>query len=669
MHYQDNSEQSKYQVVSRPIQKDIISSKSIAWLKLRNFILTFSSRLAYKQAHFANFLLILLITGATKTLNAQQKSALKTPTKPNILIFIADDLNMQDVGAYGNTDVHTPNMDRLAKEGMMFMNAYAASSMCTPSRSALFTGMYPHHNGAQMNHFTVKPGINNIAQFMKAQGYRVVISGKTDVFPLDNFPFEVIGKEFGKYEPITNRVDRKNESVHMIENHFKQRPEQPLCLIVAPWLPHVPWFPHKDFDPNKIKIPAYLADTKETRSALASYYQSIQAADQMLGRVLNALDQAGQTNNTATFFTSDQGAQFPSAKWSVFDKGLHVPLIIRWPGHIEKESQTDALVSLVDITPTLIDLAGGKQIDTLDGRSFKDVLINHKTKIHDYIFAESSMEPHYWYNYTPGRTVITQDGWQYIKNYHPGKRFITHIDKVERNEFYFDSWVAAAASDPQTRFLLNRYSYHPPEGLYNLNKDKEEFTNLAMDATYKKELLRGRTLLKKELDRQGETDAMILKGTLPTFFDHRYTIAQGCSASDLSFNKKLWNPHTLYITAYISDLNEGGVVADYFGHFKLFAYEGKVGIQLPGGKVYQSDSISSLSGHLLLKLTEAGQLEIQFEQKPVVTAALKRDLTKIKGGYVTCGKIQGRSLNGRLRTYQGRIYDLYFTMDALSTAP
>jgi len=431
----------------------------------------------------------------------------------------------------------------------------------------------------------------------------------------------------------------------------------------------VPWFPHKDFDPNKIKMPAYLADTKETRNALASYYQSIQAADQMLGRVLNALDQAGQTTNTVTFFTSDQGAQFPSAKWSVYDKGLHVPLIVRWPGHIEKDSQTDALVSLVDITPTLIDLAGGKQIDTLDGRSFKTVLQNPKKQIHDYIFAESSMEPHYWYNYTPGRTVITKDGWQYIKNYHPGKRFITHIDKVERNEFYFDSWVAAAATDRKTRFLINRYSYHPPEELFNLNNDKEEFTNLIEDTNFKKEKIIGRTLLKKELDRQGETEAMILKGSLPTFFDHRYTIQQGSSASNLSFNRKLWNPHTLYITAYLSEIAEGGIVADYFGNIKLFAYKGKVGIQLPGGKIYQSENISSSAGHLLLKLTETGQLEIRFEQKPVVTATLNRDLTKIKGGYVTCGKIQGRSLMGRLRTYKGKIYDLYFTVDALSTAP
>ncbi|SEA36386.1 Arylsulfatase A [Arachidicoccus rhizosphaerae] len=615
--------------------------------------------------------LVNLFLGALLGASAQSAKILNHSDKhpPNIVIFIADDLNMQDVGAYGNIDVHTPNMDRLSREGMQFSRAYAASSMCTPSRSALFTGMYPHHNGAQMNHFTVNPGVNNLPQILKALGYRVVISGKTDVFPLDNFPFEVIGKEFGKYEPIENRVDRNNESVHLIETHFKTHRDQPLCLIVAPWLPHVPWFPHKDFVPEKIKIPAYLADTKETRSALASYYQSIAAADEMLGRVLTALDKVGETNNTITFFTSDQGAQFPSAKWSVYDKGLHVPLIVRWPGHIDKFSKTDALVSLVDITPTLIDLAGGKKIDTLDGLSFKSVLFGHQKQIHDYIFGESSMEPHYWYNYTPGRTIITADGWQYIRNYHPGERFITHIDKVERNEFYFDSWVEAAKTDYKTRFLLNRYSYHPPEELFNLNQDQEDFKNLVASPEFSNELTKGRSFLKEELSRQGETDEMILKGTLPTFFDHRYTIEQGWSASDLSFNRKLWNPDTLFITAYLNDLGRGGVITDYFGNFQLFGYHGKIGVQLGGGEIFESQKLPMKEGHVLFKLTARGDLSLLFDDQPILTLNLGKDLTKVKGGYVTCGKIQGRNQHGRLQNYQGRIFDLYFTMNELSTAP
>ena len=589
--------------------------------------------------------------------------------KPNIVIFISDDLNQQDVGCYGNTDVKTPNMDLLAAEGIRFNRAYAASPICTPSRSAMFTGLYPFRNGSQMNHFTVRPNTANLPQFLQQLGYRVVISGKTDIFPLHNFPFERIGEEFGRYLPIENRLDRKKETVQMIGDHFKNRPEQPVCLIVAPWVPHVPWFPNRDFDPGKLKIPNYLADTKATRKALAAYYQSIGEADKMLGEVLKAIDKAGQKNSTVVMFISDQGAQFPSAKWSVYDQGLRVPLIVRWPGKIAAGSVSDALVSLVDLTPTLIDLGGGEEHNELDGASFKNVLLNKKKDHHKYIFAETSMEPHFWYNYTPSRAIITDDGFHYIKNYHPGARFITHIDKVEQNEFYFDSWIADAQTDPRTKFLLDRYSYHPPEELFNLNTDRDEFKNLVVNPAYHSKLNDLEQLLDKEMKRQGETNEMILEGPLPAFFDQSYTIRQGSSAADLSFNKKRWNPDTLIITAYLDGINQGGVVCDYFSNFKLYAYQNKIGLVLADGTEIASKQIPVNQGQLLFSLSGKGVLEVKFDQQIILKQELNGDLTKIKSGYVSCGKIQGEELKGNLQTYQGKITDLRFTMNELSREP
>lgn len=127
----------------------------------------------------------------------------------------------------------------------------------------------------------------------------------------------------------------------------------------------------------------------------------------------------------------------------------------------------------------------------------------------------------------------------------------------------------------QAQFLLNRYSYHPPEEIYNDQKDPEEFHNLAQQGNYKSKLDALRDLLTRELSRQGETDEMIKSGPLPQFFDNSYVIAQNKSASDLSFNRKRWNPDVLYITAYLTQINKGGVVCDYFNNFKLFAYKGK----------------------------------------------------------------------------------------------
>ncbi|MBZ4191953.1 sulfatase [Niabella sp. 3A5MI-3] len=589
--------------------------------------------------------------------------------RPNMILFISDDLNQQDMGCYGNRDVKTPNIDRLAAEGMRFTKAYAASPMCSPSRSVMFTGLYPFRNGSQMNHFTVRAGTRNLPQFLQQQGYRVVIAGKIDVFPQQNFPFERIGQEFGRYEPIENRLDRKQETVHLIEDHFKTHAGQPLCLIVAPWVPHVPWFPNRDFDLQQLKLPEYLADTRETRHALASYYQSIGEADKMLGTVLQALDKSGEKNNTAVLFLSDQGAQFPAAKWTVYDQGLRVPLIVRWPGKTRPGAVSDALVSLADLTPTLVDLSGGPEIKGLDGISFKEVLLGKKQTHHRYIFAETSVEPHYWYNYTPARSVITAEGWHYIKNYHPGVRFITHIDKVERNEFYFDSWVAQAATDTTTKFLLNRYSYRPPEELFDLNSDRTEFKNLAGVPDFRGRLEALQSLLDKELERQGESEKMILEGPLPQFSNNSYTIAQNKSAADLSFNKKIWNPDVLYITGYLKGIREGGVVCSYFNNFRLYASGQRIGIQLPDGRVSESIVLPAAEGELLVRLDAQGTLQVQFDHQVVLSTKLDKDLTKINGGYVTCGKIQGETLTGKLQPFRGTISDLRFTMNDLSGTP
>ena len=588
--------------------------------------------------------------------------------KPNLVIFITDDQNQQDVGAYGNTDVITPNMDKLAREGMRFEKAYAASSMCAPSRSVMFTGLYPYRNGSQMNHFTTRPGIGTLPEFLKEAGYRVVIAGKTDVFPLSAFSFEHIGKEFGKYDPVENRTDRKQESVRLIESHFKENPEQPLCIIVAPWLPHVPWVKNRDYDPDKLKLPEYLADTKETRAALGSYYQSISTADSLLGEIMKTVDKAGKKNKTAFFFFSDQGAQFPGAKWTVYDQGLRVPFIVRWPGQIEKGSTSNALVSLVDLTPTLIDMAGLKPREGLDGKSFKDVLTGAKKTHHEHVFAETSVEPHYWYNYVPARSVIRSDGLHYIKNYHPGRRFVTHIDKVERNMFYFDSWVQSAAVNEKAKFLLERYSFRQPEELYDLKTDRNEFKNLFDNNSPDFDDLKIRAVLQNELKRQGETEAMILHGPLPDFFDRAYEIRQNSGASDLSFNRKIWNPDTLYVNGYINGVDKGGIICDYFGQFKITAFQNNVGVEFADGSSFNT-VVNKNSGNFIFRLTARGDMEMQFGGRLLFRQNVKTDFTKIKGGYVTCGKIQGSELPGKFQTYNGTITDLRFSMNVLSRSP
>ncbi|UII19891.1 sulfatase family protein [Fulvivirga ligni] len=609
--------------------------------------------LLYRKHGLFLFILLLLIAG----------NPLKAQKKPNMIVFISDDQSQMDLGCYGNPDVKTPHMDQLAAEGMRFTSAYAATSMCAPSRSSMFSGLYPFRNGSQMNHFAVRPNIKMLPDYLKKLGYRVVIAGKVDVYPKPDF--EHIGAYFGNYLPISNRNDPRHVTRDFIKDNFANS-EQPICLIVCTWLPHVPWFENKKYDPEKLTMPSYLVDTQATREALAAYYESISAADGMLGEVLQALDDSGEKNNTVFMFTSDQGPQFPSAKWTTYKQGLNVPFIVRWPKKIKKNSVSDALISLTDLTPTLMDFAGGEEVTDLDGKSFKSVLFGDKKEHRDVAFAETSVEPHFWYNYVPSRTVITKEGLHYIKNYYPGVRFITHIDKVEQDHFYFDSWKEKAKTDEEAEKLLHRYSYRPPAELYDVKQDTWEMSNLINDDQYVAEAKKLGQLLTDELGKQGESEAMILKGNLPTFYDGSYQIDQGISASDQSFDKTKWNPNTLFITAYLEGADQEGIICDYFGRFNIYSSHQKLGIALANGKTYESEELTSKEGHLLLKLTEKGDLSLRYNDQEIMSVALSKDFTKIKPGYISCGMIRDRKLpSDQPNIFPGKIYDLRVSVNEL----
>lgn len=589
--------------------------------------------------------------------------------KPNIVIFISDDQNQLDVGAYGNKDVHTPHMDQLAAEGMKFKKAYAASSMCTPSRSNMFTGLHPFRNGSQFNHFAVKPGTKSLPHYLQALGYRVVLAGKTHVTPRASFPFEYISQEMGKYKPIEGRSDPKGETVQFIKEYFsgENEEEQPLCLVVANWWPHVPWMPNRDFDPASLHMPEYLVDTEETRAALGAFYQSISEADKVLGEVMEAVEETGEQDNTVFMFFSDQGVQFPAAKWTVYDQGLRIPFIVRWPGKVKAGSVSDALVSLTDLTPTLIELAGGDPVEGLDGKSFADVFLGKKTTHHAYIFAETSVEPHYWYNYTPSRSIITNEGMHYIRNYYPGARFITHIDAVEQNMYYFDTWIKAAEQNEKAAFLLNRYSYRPPEELYNLQEDRWEFNNLVKAEQRKEQLSYLRELLNKELAAQGETEEMIMQGQLPDFYARSYEIGQGISAHQMSFDKERWNPDTLFVTAYLEGLEQEGILFKYFKQFKVIAKDNKLGVIFTNGPSFYSKALKENKGHLIMHLSSQGDFELKLNGDQLLQGSAPGDPTKIRGGYVSVGFARDEAPPVAMPAYfPGKIQNMRFTMNKLN---
>ena len=386
--------------------------------------------------------------------------------QPNILIVIADDLNKDSVGVYGNKDVKTPNIDRLASQGMRFNMAYTSTAMCAPTRQQMYTGLYPVRSGAYPNHSKVKPGTKSLVHYLKALGYRVGLSGKRHFGPPSSFPFE----------QVSRKVDAK-----AIREFVARDEKQPFCLLVTSNSPHVPWSAGdaSQYDPGKLTIPPYWVDTPEMRESLTRYYAEITDLDREVGECMKILRETKQEDNTAMIFTTEQGAQYPGCKWTCYENGLNVGFIVRWPGQVKPGSVSDAMIHYVDVAPTLVEMAGGEAIKGLDGRTFLGVL-RGKTKRHNSVTYGVHTQMNAIGSPPTGYAVrsIRAGKWKYIMNLNHKVTFKNALTQNDK-ENYWASWVRTAKTDPKAARLVKRYLNRPAEELYDLSKDPHELNNLA----------------------------------------------------------------------------------------------------------------------------------------------------------------------------------------------
>lgn len=430
---------------------------------------------------------------------------------PNIVLFIADDLGATDIEPYGNPVVRTPNLKRLAGESLRFTQAFAASPTCSPSRSALYTGLMPFRNGAHGNHTGVKEGTRSIAHYFQALGYRVALAGKLHVGPHEVFPFELV--------PETNVPEPGYEgkgvlytdlNVAAVDAWLAGLPEdQPFLLIVADHSPHVVWPEHPEYDPAAVDVPLTHIDTPELRRARARYYTDVTKMDRNVGLLLESLERRGFGGNTLVVFTADQGPQWPFAKWSLYDAGIQVPLVVRWPGRVRPGASTEALVSHVDLLPTLVEVAGGKAPEGIDGRSFLPVLLGRADRHREVVFATHTGDGAM--NRSPARMLRTER-YKYILNLAPDTLYTTHMDRVKA-EGYWDSWLERAREDGRAAAVLRRYHHRPPEELYDVVADPYEQHNLAADPRYAGRVREFRQRLARWRAEQG--DAETGPGPLP----------------------------------------------------------------------------------------------------------------------------------------------------------
>ena len=425
-------------------------------------------------------LLAMGTTGASYTHSAPTPRQNVAP-KPNIVVFLADDHSRRDSSVYGATDVKTPNMLRLSRAGMTFNQAFVASPSCAPSRAAFLSGLMPARNGAEPNHARPRPNIKLLPAYLREQGYEVVAFGKVAHYGH--------GQEFG-FDIVRHDGFHDQQAIPAALQYLNTRTsKKPLAFFVGTNWPHVPWPKgNEGYDLAKIKLPPTHIDTPQTRQMRARYYAAVTRFDTELGQVYDAA-RAKLGSNTFFLHSSDHGAQWPFGKWNLYDEGIQVPLIVSWPGKVKPGTRTNAMVSWVDILPTLIEVGGGNPPPALDGRSFLPVLIGRTQKHRDRIFTTHSGDGSF--NVYPMRSVRTAR-WKYILNLHPEFVYSTHIDveAESQTEHYGQTWRSAAATNARAAAILHRYRQRPAEELYDLNADPYEQHNLAAQAEIKQNLRR-----------------------------------------------------------------------------------------------------------------------------------------------------------------------------------
>lgn len=420
--------------------------------------------------------------------------------RPNVMIVIGDDMTWHDCEPYGNKVIRTPNMAKLAEQGMCFDAMFTATAMCAPTRQQLYTGMYPVRNGAYPNHSKVYDGVRSIVHHLKALGYRVGLIGKRHFGPAESFAFEFIGKG----------VDRDGAAdVRAISGFVNRGAAQPYCLIVASNEPHGPWNKGNAsvYKANELAVPPYLVDCPETREAMTKYYAEITFLDGQLGDCMKVVDESGRRDDTIVIFTSEQGTSFPSGgKWTCYDTGLKTAFIVRWPANVRPGSRTKAMTQYVDVVPTLIEAAGGNpgKIETgrpdahgnkgFDGRSFLPVLLGRTDSHREYVYGVHTTRGIINGSACYPVRSVRSDRYKYIWNPSHEAVFYNAVSTGPRT--LLAVWAERGERDSHAAFLARRYQHRPAEELYNVQRDPFELNNLADDPAY----VEVKRTLRRELD-------------------------------------------------------------------------------------------------------------------------------------------------------------------------
>lgn len=379
--------------------------------------------------------------------------------RPNIIMITAHDIG-RHLGCYGVPQAGTPNLDRLAGEGVKFTSFFSAAPQCSPARAALATGRYPHSNGvlgicSPVFGFDLGEGEVHLAEHLKELGYRTARMGSVhETMHPESLPFD----HTGAWE---NARSGAVAAVSYIESA-----SAPFFLQIGTRGAHRP-FTDPPYEESGIYLPPWLEDEPQARGELAAYQGAIHALDACVGKILEGLEKSGKGENTLVMFFSDHGIPFPRAKHSLYEPGCAAAAIFRlrsrgWSGG----KAVGSMISGVDLLPTILELLGKEIPYNIQGRSFYALLDGGDYQERDAAFTEQSFNA-----WTDISRAVRTDRFKLIANFSPGRGF---SDSSQ-------TWR------PETKvsFLENAVrTYHPPFELYDLEADPLETTNRADASEY-----------------------------------------------------------------------------------------------------------------------------------------------------------------------------------------
>ena len=448
-------------------------------------------------------------------------------SKLNVMFITLDDMNRDSVGVYGSkVKGTTPNIDKLAGEGLRFEHGHVSIAICMPTRAVWMTGRYPHNSGA-LGFTKINPGVPTLPETLLKNGFMTGILGKTEhVVP--SRP-----KAFGYRRDRSEMANGRSQELYgQFTAEFLgqvKKADKPFFLMVNAHDPHRPFdnrkpaserkfadqaeeasknkkkgkrgdypAPSRIFQPDEVVIPGFLPDLPPIREEIAQYYSSVSRADDVVGRVLVELEKAGFAKNTLVMLKSDHGIPVPFAKTNVWRHSTLTPWIVRWPGTVKPGThETEHAVAGVDLAPTILEALGLPPMKGMDGRSFLPVLRGKKQKGREFVYTHintiASGRSYAMRSLQGKRYGLIWNGW------HDGE---TTFKNESMSGLTWKAMAKAAQNDPALAKRVKHYLYRAPFEFYDYGNDPDALNNLIDDGEHA-----------EWVDRYGEELLKVMKKT------------------------------------------------------------------------------------------------------------------------------------------------------------